>query len=46
MYKCSDCGYYGAAVVEFDDETLRKLERAERARKRFGLRRKRKTTER
>jgi hypothetical protein len=44
MYKCSKCGYVGAAVVEFDDETLRKLEKAERTRKKLGLQRKRKTT--
>jgi len=41
MYKCPDCGYYGAAVVEFDDETLRKLEKAEQMRRKLGLRRKR-----
>jgi len=40
MYKCSKCGYVGAAVVEFDDETLRKLEKAELKRKKLGLRKK------
>lgn len=44
MYKCPDCGYYGAAVVEFDDETLRKLEKAERMRKKLGLQKKGKAT--
>jgi len=43
MYKCPDCGYYGAAVVEFDDETLRKLEKAEKMRKKLRLQKKRKT---
>ncbi len=42
MYKCPDCGYYGAAVVEFDDDTLRKLERAERMRRKLRARRKEK----
>lgn len=44
MYKCPKCGYIGAAVVEFDDETLRKLEKAELKRKRLGLQRKKKPT--
>jgi len=44
MYKCSNCGYYGAAVVEFDNETLRKLEKAERTRKKLRLQKKGKTT--
>ena len=44
MYKCPDCGYYGAAVVEFDDETLSKLEKAEKMRKKLGLRKKGKAT--
>jgi len=44
MYKCPKCGYVGAAVVEFDDETLKKLEKAEQTRKRLGLQRKRKPT--
>ena len=43
MYKCSNCGYYGAAAVEFDNETLRKLEKAERTRKKLRLQKKGKT---
>jgi len=44
MYKCPECGYYGAAVVEFDDETLRKLEKAERMRRKLGVGKKEKAT--
>ncbi|UCE16829.1 MAG: hypothetical protein JSV12_04290 [Candidatus Bathyarchaeota archaeon] len=35
MYKCSKCGYYGAAVIEFDDDTLRKMKKAEKMRKKL-----------
>jgi len=42
MYKCSNCGYVGAAVAEFPDDALKKLQRAERMRTKFGQQRKRK----
>ena len=41
MYKCSSCGYVGAAVVEFPDDTLKKLQRAEQLRAKFGEKRRR-----
>jgi len=41
MYKCSNCGYVGAAVVEFPDDTLKKLQKAERMRTKFRQRKKR-----
>jgi len=42
MYKCSSCGYVGAAVVEFPADALKKLQRAERMRAKFGEKRRRK----
>jgi len=42
MYKCSNCGYVGAAVVEFPDDALKKLQRAERMRAKFRKQRRRK----
>jgi len=41
MYKCSKCGYVGAAVVEFPDDALKKLQKAERMRKKFRQQKKR-----
>jgi len=41
MYKCSSCGYVGAAVVEFPEGALKKLQKAERLRNRFRQQRKR-----
>jgi len=35
MYKCSNCGYVGAAVVEFPEDALKKLQKAERMRMKF-----------
>jgi len=42
MYKCSSCGYVGAAVVEFPEGALKKLQKAERMRVKFGEKRRRK----
>jgi hypothetical protein len=42
MYKCSSCGYVGAAVVEFPEGALKKLQKAERMRAKFGEKRRRK----
>jgi len=39
MYKCSSCGYVGAAFVEFPDDALKKLQKAERFRTKFGQQR-------
>jgi predicted nucleic acid-binding Zn ribbon protein len=44
MYKCSNCGYVGAAVVEFPDDALKKLQRAERMRNKFRQQRKRRSS--
>jgi len=41
MYKCSNCGYVGAAIVEFPEDSLKKLQRAERMRVKFSEKRKR-----
>ena len=35
MHKCSSCGYVRAAVAEFPDDALKKLQRAERMRAKF-----------
>jgi len=43
MYKCSNCGYVGAAVVEFPENALKKLEKAERMRTKSRQQRKRKS---
>jgi len=42
MYKCSNCGYVGAAVVEFPDDALKKLQKAEQMRTKFRQQKKRK----
>jgi predicted nucleic acid-binding Zn ribbon protein len=41
MYKCSECGYVGATVVEFPDDALKKLQKAERMRTKFRQQKKR-----
>jgi len=41
MYKCSNCGYVGAAFVEFPENAVKNLEKAERMRTKFRQQRKR-----
>ncbi|MFQ5999687.1 MAG: hypothetical protein ACE5J6_02800 [Candidatus Bathyarchaeia archaeon] len=43
MYKCSSCGYVGAAVVEFPNEALKKLKKAERMRTKFRQQKKKRS---